>query len=170
MAQIKATAVVEFPTPISPVSMIPVSSSLSFLTMSIPKEIALNASSSLIAGSFRKFLVPFAILLTNRLPPSISPLMPISIGRILILEFSARRLTRDFPSLIFLAVTPVTYPPTSETPSSKIPLSAHITTSVLFEISGFEVCPIAPILHIISSNLPSPSTGFSSSPSVFLIS
>ena len=83
------------------------------------------------AGSFRKLRVPRATFIRRIPGEDVSPAMPISTGITSAPATAAIRQTQEVPSPMCSATMAVTSCPVWVTPSSTIPLSAHMTTMAL---------------------------------------
>ena len=148
-----------FPIPISPMEIIEVPRCESSPAMLIPMFKAASSSSSLIAGSFRKFFVPLATFafLTPSIGSAVST--PMSTG----MTSTPASLPRVHAELMPLprarATVSVTSLPHCETFSSVIPLSAQKITAARFVMSGYSLPCMAPILQISVSKSPRLSRG-----------
>ena len=118
------------------------------------------ASPPVIAGSALKFRVPQRIFRSDTPAICSFVFIPISIGTVSAPITAAIFPTEEAPFAICFATAAVTSWPDWLTPSSTIPLSAHMIMTAFFEISISSVPKIAPICAIRVSNLPIPSSGF----------
>ena len=127
--------------------------------MSIPASTACIHSSSVIAGPWAKFLVPFMTLRSITPLGLASELIPISTGIISVWAAFAIRHTELSLLPIQPATAAVTSCPDCDTPSSTMPLSAHIIMTARFLMSISSESWMAPIRAVISSNRPRLSRG-----------
>ena len=153
-AAARAELVVVLPMPISPVARSLYPLMLQSQTMSMPVSIACMHSSSFMAGSTAKSLVPFMILrlITPFGLPSM--FMPISTGMVSALAVLAILQTELSPLPIHSATAAVTSCPDWLTPSATTPLSAIIMMTARFFISILSESWMAPMRAVMSSNLP----------------
>ena len=112
---------------------------------------ALRACPRLMDGPFRKFRVPPATFLGSRPGMESWPAIPTSMGITSAPAFLAMMQTQEQPFAMFPATMAVTSCPVWVTPSSTIPLSAHITTMAFLPISTAAV-PDAPAIRTMSSS------------------
>ena len=151
---------VVLPIPISPVARIPYPFSLHSRTSLVPVAMARTVSSSVIAGSFKKFLVPEHTLQFHTPGMDSSLFIPMSTGMVsapmlcAILQTEEPFLAMDF------ATASVTSCPDWVTPSSTMPLSAQKSSTPFLRISITSVPKMAPICAVMVSKLPMPSSGF----------
>ena len=148
------------PIPISPVARIPYPFSLHSLTSPIPVAMARTVSSSVIAGSLRKFRVPGRTLQSSTPGMDSSLFIPMSTG-IVSAPMLCAILQTEEPFLVMdFATASVTSCPDWVTPSSTMPLSAQKISTPFLRISITSVPKMAPICAVMISKLPMPSSGF----------
>ena len=125
---------------------------------------ARSVSSSVIAGAFRKFFVPYATFRCSTPGISLVQFTPISTGITFVGYIrpatSAILHTEVMPFPIFSTTMAVTSCPVWLTCSSTMPLSAHITITARFSNVKSAVPRIPPICANNSSKSPIPSNGF----------
>ena len=139
---------------------IPYPFSLHSRTSLVPVAMARTVSSSVIAGSFKKFLVPEHTLQFHTPGMDSSLFIPMSTGMVSAPMLCAILQTEEpFPAMDF-ATASVTSCPDWVTPSSTMPLSAQKSSTPFLRISIASVPKMAPICAVMVSKLPMPSSGF----------
>ena len=146
--------------PISPVPARSQPFSCKIPATSIPTSNAFTASFLVMAGSFKKSLVPQAILRSKIPVPVISAAIPTSTGRTSAPAQAAIRQTQDLLAAIFLATAAVTSCPVWVTPSATIPLSAHMITIHFLSRENSSRLFTPAMRQISSSNTPKLFNGF----------
>ena len=158
--EITALEVVVFPIPISPVPASSQPFSYKIPAASMPTSNAFTVSSLVMAGSFKKSLVPQAIL-RSKIPVSdILAAIPTSTGRTSAPAQAAIRQTQERLAAIFFATAAVTSCPVWVTPSSTIPLSAHMITMHFLSRENSSRCFTPATRQISSSSTPKLFSGF----------
>ena len=148
------------PIPISPVARIPYPLSLHSRTSPIPVTMARTVSSSVMAGSFKKFLVPGHTLRFHTPGMDSSLCIPMSTGMVSAPMLCAILQTEELFLAMDFATASVTSCPDWVTPSSTMPLSAQKISTPFFRRSICSVPSMAPICAVMDSKLPMPSSGF----------